>query len=127
MYKILKIKITLFIFFIASYFIFSSWGENSLTDPYPLGQLYKADSKMEFEKWETDIKKWEIKHDKEQIYPHYFFSLGYIVPVIFGLVVFTFSIFSLLIFSLFILPGLIQLIISLILIIAEGILLPVDS
>ena len=106
--------IAIFIFFIASYFIFSSWGENRLTDPIPLGQLYKADSKMEFEKWETDIKKWEIKHDKEQIYPHYFFSLGYIVPVILGLVVLTFSLFSLLIFSLFILPGLIQIIISLI-------------
>jgi hypothetical protein len=96
--------IAIFIFFIASYFIFSSWGENRLTDPYPHYQYYELDSKMEFEKWETEVKKWEIKHDKEQIYPHYFFSLGYILTGILVSIFFVKILLLLLFLKVFYLP-----------------------
>ena len=56
--------LSVIIFFLSFYSIYSSWGENSITDPYPQYCIEKYAS--------------------EQISSSYFFSLGYILPLLTG-------------------------------------------
>jgi hypothetical protein len=97
------------IFSITFCFIFSTWGDNSLSNPFPNAETYilkdlskkelnKLTSAEQFEyeqkqlkslkEYEIVSKKWNLKFANEQIPFYYFFSLGYILPVILGFTIF---------------------------------------
>jgi hypothetical protein len=107
-------------FSITFYFIYSEWGENSLSNPFPNAETYilKDLSKKELnnltsaeqfeyeqkqlksrKEYEIVSKKWELKFANEQIPFYYFLSLGYVFPLITGVVTFVcLSLFGLFIF-----------------------------
>jgi hypothetical protein len=108
------------IFSISFYSIYSNWGENSITDPNPtLSSYYQEElSKKELSKLTKTQKidyrqkrlndineyieikaKWDKKYENEDISSFYFFSLGYVLPLIIGVVIFVcLSLFLLCIF-----------------------------
>ena len=105
------------IFSLCFYSIYSNWGENSITDPNPSNSIYfegelskkelsRLTKKQEYEykhkrlidKNEyNEIKaKWDKKYENENISSFYFFSQGYVLPLLTGsLVVGGFLLFGL--------------------------------
>ena len=97
------------IFSMTFYSIYSSWGENSITDINPSYSFHFQEelSKKELSKLTDSQKidyhqkrlydineyfeikaKWDKKYENEDISSFYFFSLGYVLPLIIGVVIF---------------------------------------
>jgi hypothetical protein len=107
------------IFSFCFYSIYSSWGNNSISDPNPsyskycpeelsekeLSELTKAKSleyslnRLKQINEYIEVKnKWDEKYKNEQVSPFYFFSLGYIFPIVLGgAIVIIFALFGLII------------------------------
>lgn len=107
------------IFSFCFYSIYSNWGNNSISDPNPSNSIYYEGELSEKElarltnKQEDEYKhkrsndkneykeikaQWDKKYKNEQISPYYFFSLGYIFPIVIGgAIVIIFALFGLII------------------------------
>ena len=77
-------------FIICFYSVYSTWGENSITDSDPysqyIAQLALLKEKHEFLEAAIEFNEanqlWEQKYKNEKISSFYFFSLGYVLPLL---------------------------------------------